>query len=308
MSAKIACVLIFPLLGIALCSIYEALYGTRRMIDERLSAVQLRFAATRSGSVQSDQSSTNESFWQKVATRFSITRTGRRATRQAELLSRAGLSHLNAASALPLIRGILATTFGVLGFAAGLALGCAIMKLILLATLAGIMGACAPSYYIARRVSQRRLSITQELSDVLDLIVVCVEAGLGLFESIKLVGEETARHGQAIGQELVKVVGELSAGLSLGEGLRNFGDRVRIEEVSLLAATLIQSEQLGAQIAPTLRSSSEMIRTQRHLRAQSAAQKTTIKMFIPLVVFILPAMMIVLLAPALIQAARTFSF
>ncbi len=308
MSVKVACVLIFPLLGIALCSIYEALYGTRRMIDERLSAVQLRFAATRPGSVQSDQSLTNESLWQKVATRFSITRTGRRATRQAELLSRAGLSHLNAASALPLIRGILATTFGVLGFAAGLAFSCAIMKLILLATLAGIMGAYAPSYYIARRVSQRRLSITQELSDVLDLIVVCVEAGLGLFESIKLVGEETARHGQAIGQELVKVVGELSAGLTLGEGLRNFGDRVRIEEVSLLAATLIQSEQLGAQIAPTLRSSSEMIRTQRHLRAQSAAQKTTIKMFIPLVVFILPTMMIVLLAPALIQAARTFSF
>ncbi len=178
MSAEIACILIFLLLGIALCSIYEALYGTRRMIDERLSAVQLRFAATRPGSVQPAQSSANESLWQKVATRFSIAKTGPRATRQAELLSRAGLAHLNAASALPLIRGILATTFGVLGCAAGLAFGCAIMKLILLATLAGTMGAYAPSYYIARRVSQRRLSITQELSDVLDLIVVCVEAGL----------------------------------------------------------------------------------------------------------------------------------
>ena len=100
-------------------------------------------------------------------------------------------------------------------------------------------------YYLRKRANKRREAISRQLSDVLDLLVVCVEAGLGLFEAIKVVGDETARQEQAIGYELTLVAGEVAAGASLGQGLRNLADRTAVEDLRPLAATLIQSEQLG---------------------------------------------------------------
>ena len=86
---------------------------------------------------------------------------------------------------------------------------------------------CIPAYLLRKRAQKRQQEIARELSDVLDLLVVCVEAGLGLFEAIKVVGDETARHEQAIGIELTLVAGEVAAGATLGEGLRSLADRTR---------------------------------------------------------------------------------
>jgi len=169
------------------------------------------------------------------------------------------------------------------------------------------VGYFAPLYYLRRRATRRQKEISRQLSDVLDLLVVCVEAGLGLFEAIKIVGDETERYGQAIGAELALVSVEVAAGGSLGQALRNLADRTAVEDVKPLAATLIQSEQLGSQIGPALRASSDSLRSKRRFRAEEAAQKSTIKILFPLVLFVLPAMLIVLLAPAMIQAMRTLS-
>src|ERR1700683_5683419 len=103
------------------------------------------------------------------------------------------------------------------------------------------------------------------------------------------------------------VSGEIAAGSALGQALRNLAERTAVEDRRPLASTLIQSEQLGAQVGPALRSSSDMLRTKRRLRAEEMAQKTTIKILFSLVVFILPAMLLVILAPALIQAIRTLN-
>src|SRR5712692_10204361 len=113
-------------------------------------------------------------------------------------------------------------------------------------------GFLAPLYYITRRARMRQTAIARQLSDVLDLLVVCVEAGLGLFEAIKIVGIETRRQKQEIGEELSLVASEIQAGSSLGQALRNLAERTAVEDIKPLAATLIQSEQLGAQIAPAL--------------------------------------------------------
>jgi tight adherence protein C len=176
--------------------------------------------------------------------------------------------------------------------------------MIMIGVLVGVVG---PIYYLRRRARKRQGDISRQLSDVLDLLVVCVEAGLGLFEAIKIVGEETERQGQAIGGELALVSGEVAAGASLGQALRSLAERTSVEDVKPLAATLIQSEQLGAQIGPALRSSSDSMRTKRRFRAEEAAQKSVIKILFPLVLFVLPAMLIVILAPAMIQAIRTLS-
>ena len=179
------------------------------------------------------------------------------------------------------------------------------MALVVIGSLA--VGYFVPVYYLRRRANRRQKDIARQLSDVLDLLVVCVEAGLGLFEAIKIVGDETERQGQAIGTELALVSVEVAAGGSLGQALRNLAERTAVEDIRPLAATLIQSEQLGSQIGPALRSSSDSLRTKRRFRAEEAAQKSTIKILFPLVLFILPAMLIVLLAPAMIQAIRTLS-
>jgi len=169
------------------------------------------------------------------------------------------------------------------------------------------IGFFIPSYYISNRARARQGAIGRELSDVLDLLVVCVEAGLGLYEAIKVVGGEAERHGQVIGRELSLVASEVSSGSSLGVALRNLAERTAVDDIKPLAATLIQSEQLGAQIAPALHASSDAMRARRRLRAEEAAQKTAVKILFPLVLFILPAMLMVIVGPALIQILTTMT-
>jgi tight adherence protein C len=152
------------------------------------------------------------------------------------------------------------------------------------------LGSFIPSFVLSRKGRKRQTAIARQLSDVLDLLVVCVEAGLGLSEAIKTVGGECDRQKQEIGAELSIVSAEINSGGSLGQALRNFSERTAVADIKPLAATLIQSEQLGAQIAPALRSISESMRNSRRMRAEEAALKTTVKILFPLVLLILPAM------------------
>jgi tight adherence protein C len=168
-----------------------------------------------------------------------------------------------------------------------------------------VVGFALPQTILQRRARARQTAIAQQLSDILDLLVVCVEAGLGLFEAIKIVGKESERQQQEIGRELALVASEISAGASLGQSLRHLAERTAVEDIKPLAATLIQSEQLGAQIAPALHASSDALRTRRRLRAEEAAQKVTIKILFPLVLFVLPAMLMVIVGPAVIQIIHT---
>ena len=169
------------------------------------------------------------------------------------------------------------------------------------------VGAFAPSYYIGHRAHKRQEAIARQLTDVLDLLVVCVEAGLGLHEAIKVVGNEFEQQGQVIGHELGMVSAEMASGRSLGEALRAFADRTAVPELKPLASTMIQSEQMGSQIGPTLKASSDAMRAGRRLRAEEDAQKATIKILFPLVLFVLPAMLIVIVGPAVIQIVRTLN-
>jgi len=168
-----------------------------------------------------------------------------------------------------------------------------------------VVGGFIPSYYVGSKARSRQVKITRELSDVLDLLVVCVEAGLGIFEAIRVVGKESERQQRILGSELATLSGEISAGATLAQGLRGLAERTGVDDVKALAAILIQSEKLGSQMAPALRSSSDSLRTKRRLRAEEAAQKSTVKMLVPLVLFVLPAMLIVIVGPALIQIIHT---
>ena len=203
----------------------------------------------------------------------------------------------------------LASTAGtaIVAMVAAMAFGLHGIKPLVVMLVGAGVGAFVPSYYIGRQARNRRDQIASQLSDVLDLLVVCVEAGLGLSEAIKIVGSESLRQKQEIGAELSMVSAELAAGSTLGQALRSFADRTAVDDIKPLAATMVQSEKLGAQIGPALRSISDTMRTTRRLRAEEAAAKTTVKILFPLVLFILPAMMSVIVGPAMIQIMRALT-
>lgn len=223
------------------------------------------------------------------------------------LLTQAGYTRSRAAHVFQFIRLSSAFVSTAIALAASIATDASGLHTVIAMIFAAAAGAWVPLYLIMRRAKERQFEIANQLSNVLDLLVVCVEAGLGIIEAIKIVGSESERRGQEIGRELAMVSAELSAGSSLGQALRGLAQRTSVEDVKPLAATMIQSEQLGAQMGPALRSISDGLRSTRRLRAEEAAQKTTIKILFPLVFFILPAMMAVIVGPAMIQVMRALS-
>ncbi len=300
----------FGLMGLAALAVYVALYGSYRVSQERFAemAFKLKLSEVEGNSGGGRVSAgMARSLFHWALQRMPVPKASPSMEKVSITLVRAGFQRSGALRTFQLIRLIVLAFTGILGFLIAMILGLSGTRI--LATVAGSLAAgyFTPLYYLRRCAARRQKDISRQLSDVLDLLVVCVEAGLGLFEAIKIVGDETERYGQAIGQELAQVSVEVAAGGSLGQALRNLAERTAVDDVKPLAATLIQSEQLGSQIGPALRSSSDSLRTKRRFRAEEAAQKSTIKILFPLVLFILPAMLIVLLAPAMIQAMRTLS-
>lgn len=299
---------VFCLLWIVGGAVYRALYGMHRLVQQRLEEVTVRIsvAQAQAGTIDESNTAIGSSIVQWALKRMPQGKE-RLSAKTSRALVRAGFIRSNAIRIFQLIRLTAAIAGGALGLITGVMMYGSGPKPMLLLILGIGVGAYAPSYYLARRGRIRQSRIAKQLSDVLDLLVVCVEAGLGLLEAIKVVGDEAENHGQEIGTELTLVTGEVSAGSSLGQALRNLGERTAVADVKPLAATLIQSEQLGAQIAPALRAASDAMRSKRRLRAEEAAQKSTIKILFPLVLFILPAMLLVIIAPALIQSIHTLS-
>ena len=157
---------------------------------------------------------------------------------------------------------------------------------------------------LARR-RQHRLRLS--LPDALDLLVICVEAGMGLNQAIVKVSEELERTHPEISQELKLVNLEIRAGRTRGEALRNLGERTGVDDIISLAAMLIQTDKFGTSIARSLRVHSDSLRTERIQRAEEAAAKTTIKLIFPLLFCIFPALLTVILGPAFLNLAQIFS-
>ena len=154
---------------------------------------------------------------------------------------------------------------------------------------------------------KRQHRIRLSLADVLDLLVVSVEAGLGLDQALQRVGEELASTHQDLSEELRLVNLEMRAGKARSEALRNLADRTGVDDLSSLAAMLIQTDKFGTSVAQSLRVHSDTLRTKRRQRAEEAAAKTGVKMVFPLVFCIFPAIWVVTIGPAAIGSCRSSS-
>jgi len=163
------------------------------------------------------------------------------------------------------------------------------------------LGYILPGMILARMAKRRAHRIRLSLADALDLLVVSVEAGLGLDQALTRVGAELAFAYPELSDELRLINLELRAGKPRAEALRNLADRTGVDDLSALVTMLIQTDKFGTSVAQSLRVYSETLRTKRRQRAEEAAAKTGVKMVFPLVICIFPAIWVVTIGPAAIK-------
>jgi tight adherence protein C len=217
------------------------------------------------------------------------------------LLNQAGYRSAGAYQTYLLIRWALPVVLALLGlvYAKFAGLESRLVFMILLA--AGVVGFLLPDFALRRKVRKRQEEITDALPDGLDLLVVCVEAGLGLNAAFVKITEEFRLSSPALSEEFDIVNREMVAGKPRQEALRALAERTGVEDVKSLVAMLIQTEKLGTSLAQSLRVHSDSLRMRRRQKAEEAAAKTTIKLVFPLVFLLFPALFIVILGPGVIK-------
>ena len=171
----------------------------------------------------------------------------------------------------------------------------------------GGFGFFIPRFMLKRMIKDRQRRITVGLPDALDLTVICVEVGLALDQALSRVGDDLKHSHPDLSDEFHLVNLEMRAGKPRAEALRNFSERTGVDDVRSLVTTLIQTDRFGTSVATALRMHSESLRTERRQRAEEQSAKTTIKMVVPLAVFILPSIIFVTLGPAIIELFRQLS-
>lgn len=239
-------------------------------------------------------------------------RTGRRFQRKDDetgmshfrkLLLTAGIRHQGAPAVFWGAKIICAAIFPVLAFFGYLVAERSLVDLEILLALgvAGVLGFYFPSQCLDRWIARRKRQIVDGFPDALDLLVVCVEAGMGIDAAINRVAEEIQLSSRVISDEFRLLNLELRAGKSRADALRNLGARTDVEEVRSFATLLVQTDRFGTSVAQALRVHSDAMRIRRYQRAEELAAKLPVKLLFPLILCIFPAVLVVIVGPAAIQ-------
>jgi tight adherence protein C len=177
---------------------------------------------------------------------------------------------------------------------------------LLVGLLAGAIGFFFPGLVLERRIRRRQTEISNGLADALDILIVCIEAGNAIDQSILKAAEELAVSHPALANELQMVNIETRAGKPRIEAFKNFAERTKVDDVRSLVAMLVQTDRFGTSVAQALKTFAEVLRTKRRQRAEEKAAKLGVKLVIPLVFFLFPALYVVLLGPAVVQYVQEF--
>ena len=178
---------------------------------------------------------------------------------------------------------------------------------LLFAFFAGVIGYLLPGVILARKIELRKRAIREGLPDALDLFIVCVEAGSGLDQAIVKAANELEITHPALAYELRLITTEIRAGKPRLEAFKNFALRTKVDDVQSLVALLVQTDKFGTSVAQALRVHADTSRTKRRQNAEERAGKIGVKLVFPLVLFLFPALYIVILGPAVISFVRVFS-
>jgi tight adherence protein C len=275
------------------------------MIQRRLETISgPRTSAARVHLYDSDQ----QTFWERVADFFfgskeipeSLTKAGTK-------LHQAGYRGARAIRIYWGLRIFLGLALALTGLFLALSMNASMQDVLLLGGAAGALGYMLPYLTVFRKAKSRVLAMREALPDTLDLIVVCVEAGMGVDAALNRVGNEQNSQKLAIGEELLLATQEMQAGARRKDALIRLAERCGVEEIRGLVTFLSQTEELGGSIARSLRIYAETMRDKRSQSAEEAARKAVIKLIFPLVFFILPAIFIILLGPAGLQIMKALA-
>jgi tight adherence protein C len=169
------------------------------------------------------------------------------------------------------------------------------------------MGYMLPSFFVQFRIAKRKKQIQNGLADALDLLIVCLEAGLGIDQAILKAAEELGIPYPALGEELRLLNVETRAGKPRLEAFRNFARRTQVDDVRSLVAMLIQTDKFGTSVAQALRTFAETSRTKRRQRAEEKAAKLGVKLVFPLVFCLFPAFFVISMGAAVIKLMHIFA-
>jgi tight adherence protein C len=171
----------------------------------------------------------------------------------------------------------------------------------------GVAGTVFPNLWLDQRKAVRHTSFRRALPDTLDVLVICMEAGLSLQAAFRRVTMELRLAHKLLASELDILQREMQLGLSLGEALRHFADRADLEELRTLSSVIVQSERLGAGMAQVLRIHADALRFKRLQYAEEMAQKASLKMLFPTLLLIFPGVFVVVLGPAVMRVLELFN-
>lgn len=177
--------------------------------------------------------------------------------------------------------------------------------ILLVLVLSSGIGYYAPDVWLTYKYKARQRQILDSFPNALDLMRVCVSAGLGLDSAIERVGRELKIESSALAEEFHMLSLELRTGATRENALRNLAERTGVEDIKSLVSMLIQTEHFGTSVAEALRVHAEGLRSQRNLRAQEAAAKIPVKLTIPMILCIFPSLLVVILGPAMITLSRS---
>lgn len=169
-----------------------------------------------------------------------------------------------------------------------------------------LIGFYFPEIWLRMKIARRREKILEGFPDALDMLVVCVEAGMGMDSAIDRVAQEMSFGNKPLSEEFKLYNRELRVGKTRRDALKGLAHRIKLDEVNSLVTLLIQTDKFGTSIAQALRAHSDFIRVQRHQLAEEKAAKLALKLLFPLIFFIFPSLFVIILGPAIISALRVF--
>jgi len=226
---------------------------------------------------------------------------------QFEMKRRLGKAGIYASGALRIMQGA-KVILALVGLVAGYWLGVWMENVMIGIAFGGMLGFLSPTFWLRQQTKSHLASLDRGLPDALDLLVICVEAGLTLDAALQRVGAELSLAHPKLSRELEITHLETRLGLSRADSLRNLGERTGSEQLESLAVLLVQADRFGTSVASALRVHAESLRISRQQAAEEQAAKASVKLTFPLVFFIFPAVLIVLAGPAAIGLFRSALF
>lgn len=302
-------IIIAVMVVVSLTLISYSVVASRSQQRELVSR-RLRDAKTAIGKQKGEKTLAGRWFKEKAAPVLAKPAKPKSASEQSTLrlkLANAGIRNENTPTLFLASKSALGLTLGVLVLLASASSGHDGQKIFGMTVFAAGCGFMLPDLWLRLAISSRAEKITHGLPDCLDLMVISVEAGLGLDAALQRVSQEMNTVHPELAEEFTLTTMEVQMGIARGEALKNLAGRAAVPEIKSLTAMLIQAEKFGTSIANALRIHSDTLRTKRRQQAEERAAKTAVKLILPLILFIFPAIFVVLAGPAVLKLAETLT-